>query len=573
MSTTVEQIKNRLSIADVVGSYITLEKSGANLKARCPFHNEKTPSFFVSPDRNTYYCFGCGAKGDIFSFVEEFESLDFVGALKVLADRAGVALEEFRSGENKTKNENERVFSANEEAAIFFQKRLSEEKSALLYLKKRGLQIDTVRSWRIGYAPLEWRLLKDHLKSKGFSEIEILKAGLIKNGEKVSYDRFRGRIMFPIFDSSARVIGFSGRILVDKASQNGAKVDSEIKEPKYLNSPETPIFDKSKILYGMHKAKYAIKEKGSAVLVEGQVDLLMSHQAGFPHTIASSGTALTENHVSLIRRYSDTLVIAYDSDRAGQNASLRAWQIALLAGIQVKVVLLANESDPADTIKADPLVWKSSLEKAVHIIDYYMQIFRDKSGKEREALLEDSILPLIASVAGSSGKSKYVTRLSFETGIPESQIWEDLSKIDVVAEDTAKAKVFKKNINDSLKKVLALIFLLKKKDGSKGDSFLENVKRVLPNINDYLKENEENKEVLIFEAEAIFGNQNSGEAEKELLYYLEDDILKDRFTKTMYALKIAEGANIKEEIDKNTKLLDHLSKQMNEMRNLPAKNL
>lgn len=560
MSTTVEQIKNRLSITDVIGSYVTLEKSGSNLKARCPFHNEKTPSFFISPERNSYYCFGCGAKGDIFSFVEQFETLDFVGALKVLADRAGVPLEEFKKSDTE-KNENARVFAANEEACIFFQNNLGKNKEALLYLKNRGLAIEMVRTWRVGFASAEWRELKDYLLKKGFSEREALTAGLSKESEKGSYDRFRGRIMFPIFDSSGRVIAFSGRILEEKKSIEGG-----ISEPKYLNSPETPIFNKSKALYGLQKAKYAIREKGYAVLVEGQLDLLLSHQAGFANTVASSGTALSEGHVEILKRYADSLVIAYDSDDAGQNASLRAWQLALSAGLDVKVVLLGGGKDPADVIKENPDMWKTSLEKADHVVDYYLTVLKGKDEKEGEKITEETILPLICAIEGSSGKSKYVAKLSFATGIPEKNIWEDLAKVEVVSSEEAPKKE-KKASSDSLKKALSLLFYLEKIDSKREKDFLEKFRKILPEADEKIKENEKEKDVLIFEAEACFGNAPNAEAEREVLYYLEEDTLKDRFTKAMYSLKIAEGKNDKEEIDKNTQILNGASKELTTLRN------
>lgn len=561
MSTTVEQIKSRLSISDVIGSYITLEKSGANFKAKCPFHNEKTPSFFISPERNSYFCFGCGAKGDIFSFVEQFESLDFVGALKVLAERAGVPLEDFKKRDGE-KDESERVFAANEEACVFFQKNLSESKEALLYLKNRGLAIEMVRNWRIGFALNEWRALKDHLLKKGFSEKEILKAGLIKEGDKGSYDRFRARIMFPIFDSSGRVIAFSGRILVEKKSADG-----EVSEAKYLNSPETPIFNKSKTLYGLQKAKYSIKEKGFVILVEGQLDLLLSHQAGFANTVASSGTSLSEGHVETLKRYASSVVIAYDSDEAGQNASLRAWQLALAGGLDVKVVLISGGKDPADIIKENGEMWKKALEGAQHVVDYYLTVLKAKDEVAREKLLSNTLLPLICAIESSSGKSKYITKLSFETGIPEKKLWEDLAKIEVVVSVEDESKQIKKVSQDSLKKAVSLLFYLNKKDAEKGKKFLEKLSKIIPTILEKIKEYEKDQDVLMFESEASFGNDPNPRIEEEVLYFLEEDLLKDKFTKAMYELKIAEGKNNKEEIDKNTKILHETSKNLTELRN------
>src|ERR1035437_5544536 len=261
MSSSVEQIKERLNIEEVVGSYIKLERAGNSLKARCPFHNEKTPSFFVSPDRGSYYCFGCGVKGDIFTFVQEFEGIDFLGALKILADKAGITLENFSS---KITDKKERLYQLLEVSTLFLQRNLESEEIPLNYLKKRGLHDETIKTWKIGYVRDEWRTISDHLKSKGFTDDEIERAGITKTEGKSTYDRFRGRIMFPLFDSAGRVIAYSGR-----------QFESDGTEAKYLNSPETPLFEKSKVLYGFDRAKLDIRRAGSALFVEGQMDLLM----------------------------------------------------------------------------------------------------------------------------------------------------------------------------------------------------------------------------------------------------------------------------------------------------------
>src|SRR3989344_9249259 len=235
MNSPVAKIKERLSIEEVVSSYIKLDRAGINLKAKCPFHNEKTPSFFVSPDRGSYYCFGCGAGGDIFSFVEEFEGLDFKGALKLLADKAGIPLEHFNPKEESDK---EKLYRVMEEAAKYFENNLLHNKEAQNYLKTRGLNEKSIKDFRIGFANLDWRLLYNYLVKKGFTDKEIEEAGLTKASDKGFYDRFRGRVMFPIMDSGGRVIAFSGRIFIDDG-----------KSAKYLNSPETPVFNKSAVLY------------------------------------------------------------------------------------------------------------------------------------------------------------------------------------------------------------------------------------------------------------------------------------------------------------------------------------
>lgn len=325
INSPVDAIKERLSITDVLSSYLELIPSGINFKAKCPFHNEKTPSFFVSPVRNAYYCFGCGAKGDIFSFVENFEGVDFKGALRTLAERAGVPLVYSKEEIDRK----ERLYMAMESACVFFEQEYSKEPEVYAYLVNRGLTEETIKSFRVGYAPDAWRNLSDYLRKQGFTDKELEEVGLIKVSdksnfnEKKSYDRFRNRIMFPIFDSSSRVIAFSGRLFELRHKND----DPDFTEAKYLNSPDTILFNKSNVLFGIDKAKSAIRKRDYTIIVEGQIDLLLSHQMGCTNTVAVSGTALSStikgegedsiNNLGLIRRLSKNVIFAYDGDSAG----------------------------------------------------------------------------------------------------------------------------------------------------------------------------------------------------------------------------------------------------------------
>jgi len=364
INSPVAKIKERLTIEEVVSSYIKLTKAGSTFRANCPFHNEKTPSFFVSPERGTYYCFGCAAGGDIFTFVEEFEGLDFKGTLKLLAERAGVPLTPPNKEEQKNQSEKERLYEIMEESTRFFENKIKNNKEVLSYLNSRGLNDKSIKDFRIGFIEADWRILYTHLKSKNFSDSEIEKAGLTKKTDKGYYDRFRGRVMFPISDSSGRVIAFSGRIFVDDG-----------KSAKYLNSPETPIFNKSSVLYGIDKAKDSIRKNNFSILVEGQMDLILSHQSGFRNTVASSGTALSDSTISkenavsnlgLIKRLSNNLVLGFDGDKAGINATKRAGKIALSLGMDVKVALLPEGIDPADLIsKNGPEDWKLAVKNSI----------------------------------------------------------------------------------------------------------------------------------------------------------------------------------------------------------------
>lgn len=558
MSSTTEKIKERLSIIDVLSSYITIEKAGGSLKARCPFHQEKTPSFFISPERNTYYCFGCGAKGDIFSFVQEFESLDFLGALKVLADKAGVTIESFEKGTGDTKK---RIFDCLEEATLFFQQELKKNNEALIYLKKRGLAIEIVRDWRIGFAPDDWHILQKHLQTKNFTLKEIEEAGLIKQGEKGNeYARFRGRIMFPIFDGSSRVVAFSGRILHGDAS-----------EAKYINSPETLVFEKSKILFGYNKAKREMKEKGFTILVEGQMDLLLSHQAGFGNTVASSGTAFTFEQAEIIKRLSDEIYIAYDSDKAGQNASFRAWKIALRSGLKVKAVTLPEGLDPADAILKDKNIWQKAIESAKSIIEYYIEMLESGDEKRRDEIIKDKILPLVAFVESSIDQARFLQHLSQKTGIPENSLREEMQKIPKSIDDESEVSkreiVTSKAVNGIRRKAIALSFYLKEHGIAESEKFNTELERILEDVSVLEKGIKDEKDAILFEAEMHYANSpNFSKIITDTLYLLEDEILKEKFASSMERLKRVESAGDIKAVEVETMYCHEITKKLSELK-------
>jgi len=421
----VDTIKERLDIAELVRAHVKLEKAGSSLKGRCPFHNEKTPSFFVSPVRQSYYCFGCGAKGDIFTFVEQMEGLDFRGALKMLAERAGVELE-YKSGESKT--EKDKVQSVVEVATQFFEKELTLNESARSYIASRGVSSESLKEWRIGYAPSPpaggWRLLYSHLVALGFNKEIIHKAGLIKmkddGGEP--YDVFRDRIIFPLSDASGRVIAFSGRALAKET------------EPKYLNSPDTILFTKSEVLYGLDKAKTEIRKKDYAVLVEGQMDLVLSHQAGVLNTVAVSGTAFTRMHLERLKPLSSRIIIAFDGDLAGEKAAERASELAISLGLEVKVANLPKGSDPAEVAREDVQKWRNILRESLPAIEFFFNKVEEKEKDPRKLgkQIEKRILPLVKLIKSSIEQSHFISMLSKRTGIKEEILWEDLKKVKKV---------------------------------------------------------------------------------------------------------------------------------------------
>lgn len=430
---TVQQIKDRLSIVDVVSQYVKLERAGTSLRARCPFHAERTPSFHVSPDRGTYHCFGCGVGGDIFSFVQAIEGIDFKGALKVLADKAGVEIT-YDGGGKEERDERERLFQLLEAATIFYSSRLTPE--AMTYLTERGMAEGTIQAFRLGWAGDAWSDLSDHLRAKKFSEGELLAAGLAKRSERGTLsDKFRNRIMFPIADSAGRVVGFSGRTFGEKASPEA---------PKYLNSPETPLFHKSRILYGFDKAKMAIRRHNFAILVEGQMDLLASHQAGFTNTVAGSGTAFTDDHAKLIQRMTENLVIALDADEAGIKAAGKAARAALQAGLQVKVAQLPAGSDPADLVlKEGADAWRAAIRDSKDIITFLLDVLaaHAKTPETFRRSVELVVLPFLADVQSPIAREQYIHAIAGRLGVSEGAVAEAFSSTPQSAMPVREAPV------------------------------------------------------------------------------------------------------------------------------------
>src|SRR3989344_4306158 len=413
MADTVQQIKDRLSIVDVISQYVKLERSGQNFRARCPFHAERTPSFFVSPERGTFHCFGCNVGGDIFSFVEQIEGLDFKGALKVLAEKAGVPLVYERA---EKEDERDRLFELLETATIFYSSRLSEP--AKKYLKERGLNDEMMRLFRLGFAGDAWSEASEYLREKKFTDKEIIDAGLAKKGDRGLIDKFRNRIMFPIADPAGRIVGFSGRIFGEKASPDA---------PKYLNSPETPLFRKSRILYGFDKAKQAMRKHSCAVLVEGQMDLLASHQAGWANTVAVSGTAFTPEHGALIRRMADNLVIALDPDEAGFKAAARAARAALQGGLNVKVAESPEGLDPADLIlKQGAEAWRQAIRNSKDIITFLLDVLQ-KHAKDKDNFrrsVEAIVLPFLSDIGSPIAREGYLREIAARLNVSESSVAE-----------------------------------------------------------------------------------------------------------------------------------------------------
>jgi DNA primase len=438
-SDTVQQIKEKLSITEVVAPYVKLTKSGKYMRGLSPFTKEKTPSFFVSVDRGTYHCFSTGEGGDMFTFVEKMEGVDFRGALKILAEKAGVEIVNQKVDKGRT-DRVEKLRDAMTQAVTYFQKNLSVGSEAYKYVLSRGLTAEMIKEWQLGFAPAEWRGLLEELQAGGgaagmgdgtagtssksgggFSSAELTAAGLIKEADNRAgtwYDRFRNRVMVPIRDIAGRTVAFTGRTL---DPNDGAK---------YLNSPETELFKKGEVLFGMDRAKDAIRTRGFAILVEGQFDLLLLHQIGFTNTIALSGTALTPQHLSLIKRYADNLMLCLDADRAGLAASAKHADAALRAGFRVKAVRLPEGKDPADLASENPKDFAKRVSDATSIVEFFLAVLSASERDPHKLVLaaESTVIPLLAAVQSPLEREHFITITANALGLPAEAVRSSLPR-------------------------------------------------------------------------------------------------------------------------------------------------
>jgi DNA primase len=435
MSNIIEEIKSKIDIVDLISEYIQLKPAGANFKALCPFHREKTPSFFVSPERQIWHCFGaCNEGGDIFKFIMKIENVDFPEALRILAKKAGVEIDrrDYHFMSQKTKLSDILRMAAKFYHLILLESPLAEK--ARQYLKERGLKLETIKEFQLGFAPDRWDELYKFLTKKGFKEQDIELAGLIIKSTKYPitqvpnpsyYDRFRNRIMFPINDLYGNPVGFTGRIVPWSEDKETAK---------YVNTPETPIYNKSRILYGLDKAKTFIKESDAAILVEGNMDVIACHQAGFKNVVASSGTALTIEQVKLIKRYTNNLLLAFDVDIAGETATQRGIDIALQEEINVKVIQVPEGKDPDECIKENPQKWLKAVQEALPIMEYYFILaFKNKDPKKVEDKKEIAkiLLPAIAKFADPIEQEHWLKILASKIDVSESSLRDKLKRLKI----------------------------------------------------------------------------------------------------------------------------------------------
>ncbi|MCR4402813.1 MAG: DNA primase [Firmicutes bacterium] len=421
----LDELRAKSDIVEVISGYVALKQAGRTYKGLCPFHAEKTPSFVVSPEKQLFHCFGCGAGGDVFSFVMKIENLSFAEAVRLLADRAGIVVDERAQGAAEAREEQRALYEANEAACEYFESVLArspEARNARDYLKRRGLADETVAKFRLGFASQSWDALLRALSRRKIAKETLLAAGLVVPGKEPGscYDRFRARLMFPICDPSGRVIGFGGRVLDDSV-------------PKYLNSPETVLFKKGRTLYGLHLAKDFIRKDSTAVVVEGYMDAITAHQHGFRNVVASLGTALTEEQARTLRRYAPAVVIAYDADAAGAAATVRGMEILADAGLTVKVASLPEGEDPDATLRRGGTEALSRvLLDARPLVDYRLHLAvssSDLATVEGRVQGAREAAKVIATVRSAVERSEYTRRAALLLKIDPEALGRDVEAL------------------------------------------------------------------------------------------------------------------------------------------------
>ena len=445
--TVIDEVKQKTDIVEVVSQYADLKKAGRTFRALCPFHSEKHPSFFVYPEQQSWHCFGaCNTGGDVFSFIMKKQNIDFGEALRLLAERTGISIPS-RFDQDARKDEKERLYLANQAATQYFHNLLLNSpagEKARSYLAGRGFSSKTITDFQMGFSLNSWEALKQYLLERGYKESELLEAGLIVETEDgKTHDRFRNRLMFPIHDSRGRITGFGARVLDDSL-------------PKYINSPQTPIFDKSGTLYGINLAAAAIRQHNLAVIVEGYMDVITAHQNGFNNVVASMGTSVTERQVTTLKKLRiKNISLALDADSAGEEAMLRCVDYENSFDTEVKVILLPNGRDPDDVIREDAQSWQTLVEEALPVIDYSFNMATaklDMTTAKGKSQATNQLLPILARMKNDIRLDHYLTRLSKLTGISYNKL-EAVLKGQLVRRKTKKPA--RESTADALKQVLS----------------------------------------------------------------------------------------------------------------------
>ena len=431
----IDEIKSRLSIVDIVGKRVTLKKAGRNFKGLCPFHNEKTPSFIVSPDRQTFHCFGCGKGGSIFDFVMLSDHIDFSEALETLAEQAGVKLER-RTGDTPEAKLKQKILEVNHLASEYYQYLLTKHpvgENARAYLKHRGVTDKSIKTFSLGYSANDWDGLLTFLRKKGYDDAVLETAGLVIRGNRGFYDRFRGRVMFTLKDHRGNVVGFSGRVL-----------DPAAKEAKYINTSETPVYVKGRVLYALDVTKDAIQKSNEAVLMEGELDVISSFQEGISNVVAIKGSAVTEDHARLLRRFAERLVFALDSDLAGDAAARRGIEIAEKLGFDMRVARMPSGKDPDEAARENPALLKKALKDAEPMYDYFLSsaLSRyDVASSYGKRKISDEFIPVLLKIDNPIVQGHYIRKLASGLGLSEDMIQSGLSRYRTSGGTSLREKV------------------------------------------------------------------------------------------------------------------------------------
>lgn len=572
---TVQEIKNKLSITDIVSPYVKLTRAGKSMVGLCPFHKEKTPSFHVSPERGSWHCFGCGEGGDGFSFIEKVEGVDFKGALKILAEKAGVPTTTiYGSGSREHEEKRERLRDAMARASAWYATQLPGS-PAEAYALKRGLSKESIKEWGLGYAPEAWRALLEALTAEGFTVPELLAAGLVKEADGkpgTYYDRFRNRLMFPIRDTAGRVVAFTGRTLAadEQAGHhtNSATGGSVGVVAKYLNSPETELFYKSEVLFGMDRAKDAIRVRRFAMLVEGQLDVLLSHQAGFTNAIALSGTALSEKHLSLMKRYSENLMLVLDADPAGLKATARSAELALRHGLRVKAAELPKGKDPADLVNEDAAEFTRRVKDARPVVDFFLAQLSGEHADPHRLLraAEAIVLPLLAAVPSAMERDHFIQATARTLNLSSEAVRESLKSVARVQEMVSRnepvpvrsAPVERRKLSDSRgEQVLAILHVYP------GTPLAERVKSGYCRVTEAAElPSEVPPEPVLFQTEKMLGTEPAESAADELLLAFEEAVIREAYQEAVTNLRRAETIGDSAAIEREQAVCAKLSSRL-----------
>ncbi len=580
MENQIEQVKIRVDIVGLVSGYVSLKKAGRNYKGLCPFHSEKTASFMVSAERQIFKCFGCGEGGDAIAFYQKIEGVEFGEALKRLADKVGVVLKEYK--ENPLEKQKETIKAINTKAAEFYHYILLKHatgRKALEYLKDRGLNEKSIKEWQLGYAPDSWDNVAKFLAKKGFQSADVVKSGLgLPSQRQGLYDRFRKRIIFPIKNISGETVAFSGRIFGEG-------------EPKYLNSPDTLIFNKSNNLYGLDLAKAEIKKVNSTVLVEGNLDVISSFQVGIKNVVCPLGTALTEKQLGLLRRFSDNLVLSFDQDTSGVAATKRAVEMAESLGLNLRLTNFP-EKDPDELIKKNPAAWEKTVADATPVYDYLIdKAIKNNGTGNSESLrkVTTEVAPYLARIENEITRSHYERLLASRLSVSEESVRREIEKKKIPgSSQTIEVKIEQgQNVSDRLvleKYLLALVLQTKNLSPEIRSSDFENrqlqslyqlletepkldLKRLQTEIPAELNETFDQLTLLELPAEILKDEAKIRQEIKTCAVRLKELNLRARLRKLTLAIKQAEIGREEERLESLENEFNQISKNLAALKN------